>query len=261
VGIFVPPEDNPLLEITAANQSLYFSYNGTAYTATLALGKYYEHSELVPVLQTALNAKAGANKFAVTYAAATGYTIDSDANFEIYWLHTTTTLPVAIFGFKYSGTGSASVNLVSEYPPDPAPAYNRFIATADGKFYRVSTDGTTLTEIKMADGTAIPAGSGWSGVWNQKRWYGGNSASPLILRSNIECVKPPDASQVPLSLFMALTSSVNKCYSNTTTAGSTSLLFNTDITIRIHCQNPESDHRIDMVDTIKLYVKKVIMKK
>ena len=191
-GFIVSPVSNCLLEITTANQSLYFKSDGSYYTASVAPGKYYEHSVLSTALQTALNVNPSANKFAVSYSASTRkYTITRDVAIILCWEHPNTTLPKATFGFRWSvADAAAPYSIVSDFACPNPPAYNRFVTTADGKLYKISADFTTLTELHHADGTDItPSDLPWTGQFQNEVLHGSNSKESLVLRDNTQILK------------------------------------------------------------------------
>ena len=201
-SIITPPVNMPLLEVTAANCNLYFKYGTGAspyFTASIALGKYYYHATLAASLQTALNAAIAGAPFTVTFSSSTGYTIVSSVSAIIMcWLHTNTTLPKELFGFSCSAHGTGH-SVTSDMPcPKPYP-YNRFVTTADGKLYRLSTADGSPTELKYPDGTAIDASAlPWSGRFQSNRWYGSNGKASLVLRDNTRIYKMLDNKGVAL---------------------------------------------------------------
>jgi len=187
VAEFIPPEPNPIIEISSLNCTLKFVYNGSYYTATLASGKYYEHSELATALQNALNSAVGSGSpFSVSYNSSSyKYSITADASFVLKWYVDDTTLPANIFGFRYSIASSGTPpSASSEWRVDCPPPYNRFFVTADGKFYKLSNDGQTLTQITaLADETSLSY-IRFTGVSHQKRLYFSTGIRSYILNNN-----------------------------------------------------------------------------
>lgn len=198
-GILCPPKDNPLVTLTATTNAIYFKVDSSYYTASVAAGSYYEQSDLATAIQTAMNAVYAG--FTISYSATTRKFTFTHASkdFTLCALHASTTFPVAKIGF-WESKASSTLSLTSTFAVDPAPAYNRFVSTADGKFYKVSTAGTTLTEVKLPSGTALEASADkWAGHWHNGRWYGSNGEEVYTLRHNTSIRKMLDNDNVGVS--------------------------------------------------------------
>jgi len=150
-GVVCPPRKIPLLTLNSRNNSLYFHYQGTDYTATLTTGNYYTYDELAAELRTALNdAVHGSSHF----QDITGVTTGGAGSGE----------------FKVAGDLTASFEPYhSFYIINSTANDGEWTISAGGPTYDSGSDTTTIpVDEAVSDGTVD--GQAAYMYWGHVRW-------------------------------------------------------------------------------------------
>jgi len=207
-GIIVPLSDYPLATLTSINKTLGV-HGGSAhgdYTVNLVEGNYYTYAELAAALHTALHTITGTATWDVTYDSGTGlFTIASDYHFRLNWGVVATTLDPRLFGFDFSVEDSAAPYTVSSvFAVTELPPRKRMFATPTALYDE------DKTEIKFPSGaSADPSAEKWSGIWNNKRWYGSNKNGVYIIRDGNYLRRQLDNNQAQTPVVEKYTTQAN----------------------------------------------------